>query len=1383
MSKFLDYVEHVQVIDEAISPENYRDNQIGKIDADGKAVLVKDFLDKIIYFFQSFPFDGEMRSVGPQGEDPNTFYNWPKTSVIDNNYQDYFVKKGEKLKADKKIFKQSTSKLEHNAFSEDSIFNNLDILDSLLSIKNKHVNTTQLRKLFGSTSDLPNLLKKINDNTLTSEDEKKLNYCIYTHVLKNNNSYNNFVETRGANKNIWLISPIKDAIYNTNLRDLLKKKSKIKENIVNKIENDINKKSEEIKKIYNNQQVSEKEKKKKTEELKQKITELESEIEELKNSDSTNLISVKDSIGHTINLFKSIKRQMNDKATNEFDKVISWRKLIFDYNNLTSTGLSNEVLRDRKYVINFLVDLDFKVNELEFDLGYVTPPEDYTYPTGVDVGTPISLTDLSVYLKVKSNEIKPKDETKLNKTLTELNLKKGVNFQTFADLKFLINETLTGNRLNEMKERDVIDTFNDQNLTGKDNKFLLDWASLNKKNKEMQTVIKRYDRNKYTQLLTLIKTFMNKSKEEYQKAINIINNPRVMGANNKLKIIFTLSPRNFLSQSTRANLRNGITSCMNIFFGCNRHYIPTSLSSGAFTAYLVKINKDNSMTGNDLIDSKIIDPIARVVIKPFKKNNTDEIYWYADRPYVDRASKIGENDFRTKVNTILDRYHNSFLSEGKYAMEREHYADSTTTFNLDKLFKIINNEQLFTEFKNKLKLKDEEAIKDFKNILITKEDGIFDIWGEEQFPSTPDMDVSVKRDIRKLPSGIDVNNMTIETGTLARLPDDTKFKKLFLREKSNVTSLSNLKNLENIKEILIDNNQTALADNILTAKSIERLTLKNNNISSSVKEINLPTANITIRNRNKVVPKNIICNTLEIISNDLTFLKNTKIKCNSFLVTYAGKIVSDENFEAIKDLIENNLETNRIEFNVNASISFYEIDLSKIKKSIKVNSNNIKVIFPDSVDNLTLINYENGIPNLDSFWEKVYTYQFENCQMLINPSVFKCKKILTDIFSKKFDYTNFYYLDEKMRIKVFKNYEEIQELSKKNNFYIEIIEQAVLNSKTKKNEIEKIINGILVLNSLVIDLQETDKTFLMLKDKKINVSNRAKINISIRDKIKYNFSIIFYDEPDTINKNITINVDKDVNMINLNGLFVSDKSLISIFKEVPQSDYDDVDLKVISKTPYKIITKNFGNKIVPINLSKIDTNNKLNVVDKLSYNIKFGIKDIKKSFNLFDYFNFTKENRKEIKINVHIYEIYHEMFKNLKLDYKKLLELSKTNVTEMEKEAEAIKAKIDTMVSNIDFSITGMEEAKTEYQTIIMLDFFNIFFNDKKFCDQNKISLTDMPEIKKEIIQKYKLNAHLITKLYEKLITKTNQQFIENVDKRPKIVAAKQGDSYLPEES
>ena len=66
---------------------------------------------------------------------------------------------------------------------------------------------------------------------------------------------------------------------------------------------------------------------------------------------------------------------------------------------------------------------------------------------------------------------------------------------------------------------------------------------------------------------------------------------------------------------------------MNMFFGCNRRYVPTSLAGGAFTAYLVRVNKDNSMTGNNVVDSKIIDPIARVVIKPFKTNqNSQDIH-------------------------------------------------------------------------------------------------------------------------------------------------------------------------------------------------------------------------------------------------------------------------------------------------------------------------------------------------------------------------------------------------------------------------------------------------------------------------------------------------------------------------------------------------------------------------------------------------------------------------------------------------------------------------------------------------------------------------------------------------------------------------------------
>jgi putative alpha-1,2-mannosidase len=50
-----------------------------------------------------------------------------------------------------------------------------------------------------------------------------------------------------------------------------------------------------------------------------------------------------------------------------------------------------------------------------------------------------------------------------------------------------------------------------------------------------------------------------------------------------------------------------------------------------------------------------------------------------------------------------------------------------------------------------------------------------------------------------------------------------------------------------------------------------------------------------------------------------------------------------------------------------------------------------------------------------------------------------------------------------------------------------------------------------------------------------------------------------------------------------------------------------------------------------------------------------------------------------------------------------------------------------------------------------------------------------------QVIQKYKLNAHLVTKLYEKMIEKIDKKNIEEADKRPKIVASKQGPSYLPE--
>ena len=62
----------------------------------------------------------------------------------------------------------------------------------------------------------------------------------------------------------------------------------------------------------------------------------------------------------TIIQLSNIKK-INKNVTNEFDKNISWRKLIFDYNDLTASGLSNEIVAQRKYVIDFLINLDFKI--------------------------------------------------------------------------------------------------------------------------------------------------------------------------------------------------------------------------------------------------------------------------------------------------------------------------------------------------------------------------------------------------------------------------------------------------------------------------------------------------------------------------------------------------------------------------------------------------------------------------------------------------------------------------------------------------------------------------------------------------------------------------------------------------------------------------------------------------------------------------------------------------------------------------------------------------------------------------------------------------------------------------------------------------------------
>jgi hypothetical protein len=1378
---FINYINHLNVIEEAISPENYRDNQIGKKNPDGETVFVKNFLDKVIAFIEAIPEMEEYKSVGPKGDDPYGMSDRQiKSYATRNDYKQEFKK--EKNKSNEL---RASSEHEDNYIKYNKIEHYETIKLALDNIKNKNCSKSQVSLFLPKASE--EFKNKINSNTLSSMEENELYNGIYNFIL-NDKIVSRLVETRGKNNNIWLISPIKDAIYNTTLKDQLSKNSKVKNKILKQIQDEIKEKEKDLASIKNLKIKENIEKSTKTTE---ELNVLKREHDDLKESEHINFLTMKDSLKNVIELFKSIKQKINKNVTNEFEKNISWRKLIFDYNDLTASGLSNEIVAQRKYVIDFLVNLDFKINEIEFDLGYVTPPEEYTYTNGQEIGSPINFSDLIVYLKVKSNEIKPKDENKLKKLLTELNLQKGVDYAEIIDLKLLISNRISANSFEVLKSLDVIKSFNDDSLKDMDNKDLLAWAAKNGKTKEMQTIIKRYDRNKYSQLLTMVKIFLNKSKEEYLKTIDLLENPKLTTSSSKYKIIFTLSPRTFISQSTRANLKNGITSCMNIFFGCNRRYVPTALASGAFTAYMVKVNKNNDMTGSDIVDSKIIDPIARVVVKPFKREDSDDIYWYVDRPYVDRSQKI--DDFGVKVKTILNKYHNSNIAEGKYMMARGNYVDTLDNFSIDRLFKIVNNEELFNKLKTDLQNNSPEALDDFNKIIDKESDNIFNIWGKGKFPSTPNKSITILKDIRKLPDGINCLSLKVVNKTLARLPDDLECKKLILDKsydgngnlmQSNVTSLNNLKNIDKIEELLIEKSSTPVPLSILNSKNLRVLRVKDNTINSNT--INLENARIEFTDREILTyPQHIVCDEL-VIENIKDFSAIKSITCNKLTIRKKNGINGKE-----IDVINNSnvKEITIICKSTQNRISNTLLDLTMVKNKIYLEiecDENFKIKLPSIFDKLNIIDTNASFVNFNqiqklnvldlasvslslpasrAFWENLFHFRISDCDLDFYVEMLKCKPFLIDLVNGKIALGNFRYLNGK---KLTRN--DIDALLI--NSDLKIIKEIKLNNKTSKADIETLNGDHVITDKLTIDIENNSKQNQAIKN--ISVMNGAVININITDDIKFNFSISFLDEPTSVNRNITINVDKKVKKIDISNLFKSNKSLISIISESDSdSIYDDLDLKVIGMTNFIMKNKNITNSFIPLSLKEIDKKHKLNVFEEVM--IRFDLSDMKMKFTLSDYFNF-KNDSNELHFDIYIYEVYHDLFKKINIPYDMMLNAADDE--EKTKEyVDKINLKIKELVNEIKFEITDLDLINEKNK--VGLDFKNITFNNEKFAKQIGVDIEKVEDIKKKIIQKHKINVFFIETLYAKLIEKIDTKYIIN-SARPKIVASK-NNSFLPE--
>ena len=1378
---FVNYIKHLHVIEEAISPENYRDNQIGKI-IDGKIVFVNNFLDKVIDFFEAFPTQNEYNSVGPIGSDPGIGRASRKIKdyASRDNYKSEFVQRDIKLN---NLYPVGDNTVRSNYLSKNKAGHFESIVSILKKIKNKNI-TTDIKTI------LPNvdkkLIDKINSNSLSIQETNDLYMGIYEFIKKEPIA-DKLIETRGKSNIVWLVSPVKDAIYNTTYRDQLSKKPKIKENILKEIEDEIKAEETKLSAIKN---LNTKSNASKAEKIQKKITELSDERDQLKDREHINFLKMREGLKHVVDLFKNIKQKINKNASNEFDKTISWRKLIFDYNNLTPSSLNNEILKDRKYIIDFLINLDFKINELEFDMGYVTPPEDYVYDNDQKANAPISFSDLIVYLKVKSNEIKPKDEAKLKKLIAELNLVKDKDYNEISDLKAIISKRVQSKDvLTFLKNRDLEQTFNDQSLKDMDSKDLFAWASKNGKTKEMQDISKRYDLNKHNQLLSQIKIFTSKSKEEYQKAITILENPKLTSGNSKFKIIFTLSPRTFLSQSTRANLKNGITSCMNIFFGCNRHYMPTSLAGGAFTAYLVKVNKGNDMSGHDIIDSKIIDPIGRVVIKPFKKDDGDEIYWYADKPYMDRGQKI--DDLEVKVKTILNRYHNAYAKEGDYKISSQHYTDTRSSFTVDRLFKIVNGEEQFNKFKQDLASGSKEAEGDFNKILDSEGDNIFNLWGNDKFHPTPNKNLYVYKDIRKLPNGIVCNTMKVTNKTLSKLPDDLFCRELVLDEindmKSNVTTLNNLKHLKDIEILNISNCDTPVPIGILDSEKIKHMYISNNAINA--KKINTPNAVITVDKRLKSLPEEIICNTLILKDcSDISSIK--KITCQKLSILRPHvlnkaelKLIENSDIKQISISISQDFKDgklnlshikDKIELDIGGDITF-EITLPlEINDLIIKNHGNITLDMQSikRINNLkiTNANEELSLPSSKEIWQNVYTFVVKNSHLRFQKNMLYNKKIFIDAITGKFEISNFFN-NENKKLKQSDLKEMIETID------IKVKEELVINDKTKIDEILKFLNSEnLVYKKLNINISKDSEMHKALKNKTIFITNDTKVDINITDNIKFDFNLSFVDEPIGVNHNVTINVDKSVKMIDISKLISSNKSKITIISESDDNSiYDDLGLKVIGSTNFIFKNKKFNDHFVPVSLKEIDMKHKLNVTSLTS--LRLTSEDLKSKIKLTDYFNFRDIKDDQLTIEIYIYEIYHDIFHKLNIPYDKILDMEDED--EKKVEIDKILEKIKKLVDQINFEITDIDEINKTNN--LYFDFKNITFNNEKFAKRNNIiSIDKIDSIKKNIIQAYKINVALIEALYTKITVSIPAIYLLNQN-RPKIVASKKGNSYLPE--
>ena len=906
------FLEYIKIYNEVIDPKFYRDTQIAKVDSlksietydISKITFLGDFLENILNILKTFPHDKDLLAKNSHMSEPEDKFDKNRMETTtrgsfededdvdyeeDPDYEDendvYDDEDDEEENYDEAYEPYELKAKEHEYLS----INTLDTIffdrarDLIEGIKNKNYENNEIVNSIRN-NEFKTLLKAKNYN----EKFYKIVYCAILNYLSKNNYFKRLLLMKG-NDYLWIRSNIKDIIFTPVSRAFLAEinRKNIQISMLKNLIPDYEKldRNEIIKKLNSlnkNQSLH-------TIEM---IDNLEKNGKAFYDSRELTLSESKMAV---LNLFRRLKiRFQNDPNLKKMITPVGLRKLIFDYNTAKPANLTNETLVDIKKAKDLLLKLNYQFNDFEFESGRVSKDKNL-----------FTFKELVPILRQEMSEIKTfssTKETERQKLVDELDLR---NESVSNSFDKLLMERINSADLEQSKElKDILNY--DQKVNKKINDLIKEAMSLKKT--ETDEILKKYNRTKLNRLLTLTKEKnevdndkYNVSREEYEELINILNNPRIANSDQKMKIIFTLSPRAFISQSTRANMANNIKSCMNLFYGANRKFIPTSIMDGAFIVWLVKVNKNKK--GENIIDSKIIDPIARVIMKPFRdaKNN---IIWIPDRTY--SSDKRFEN-LNEKVFQII-KYQMDDNPDGFYNLNKKaNYADGVIRFRNNTFHKTVNNQELLQQVIDKMP---DDMIDQFVSQALysttheTFLDRLNDLKLKKEI-NIKTLSVFMPTTSKEIDNKLNIKEITLGNETIKRLGDDVKIKDLNLTYTSELKNINNLKYLKNIKRINVVNDGFIFPDKLDKSENLNELKLDNANFKN-MPEILFPNATIVL-DKCKNLPQKITCDSLEITNCSLSKIKTINVrdlKLNKTVDKKSAKEISDF-FNIYEKLYEN----------------------------------------------------------------------------------------------------------------------------------------------------------------------------------------------------------------------------------------------------------------------------------------------------------------------------------------------------------------------------------------------------------------------------------------------------------------------------------------------